>query len=158
MSFSFCKEYGKDKVIFVTKEDHATPSTIELPPPEQPEGVITKDGKINWSCPCLGGMATGPCGVEFREAFSCFQDSTGEPKGSDCYEAFTKMRDCFQKYPTVYNKSGGDDDDDDGLGDALDTDAGSVGGPKADPLADVGNPGGGDEAVTPKSNSVVPKA
>ncbi|XP_017008665.2 mitochondrial intermembrane space import and assembly protein 40 [Drosophila takahashii] len=154
MSFSYCKEFGKDKVIFVTKEDHAAASTIELPAPEQPEGVITKDGKINWSCPCLGGMATGPCGVDFREAFSCFQNSTADPKGSDCYDAFTKMRDCFQKYPTVYNKSGGDDDDDDALGNALDTNAaGSI-----DPLADVGNPGGGDEVATPKSNSVVPKA
>ncbi|SPP80954.1 mitochondrial intermembrane space import and assembly protein 40 [Drosophila guanche] len=121
MSFSFCKEFGKDKVIFVTKEDHATPSTIELPAPEPAEGVITKDGKINWSCPCLGGMATGPCGVDFREAFSCFQYSTADPKGSDCFEAFTKMRDCFQQYPTVYNKANGgvDDDDDDPLADAL---------------------------------------
>ncbi|KAH8385889.1 mitochondrial intermembrane space import and assembly protein 40 [Drosophila serrata] len=154
-SFSFCKEYGKDKVIFVTKEDHATPSKIELPAPEQPEGVITKDGNINWSCPCLGGMATGPCGVDFREAFSCFQYSKADPKGSDCYEAFTKMRDCFQMYPTVYNKSGGaDDDDDDGLGDALD--AGAAG--DADPLADVGAPEAADEAAGPKSTSVVPKA
>ncbi|KAH8279995.1 hypothetical protein KR054_005279 [Drosophila jambulina] len=153
-SFSFCKEYGKDKVIFVTKEDHATPSKIELPAPEQPEGVITKDGNINWSCPCLGGMATGPCGVDFREAFSCFQYSKADPKGSDCYEAFTKMRDCFQMYPTVYNKSGGgDDDDDDGLGDALD--AGSAG--DSDPLADVGAPEAADEAVATKSTSVVPK-
>lgn len=113
MAFSFCKVFGKDKVIFVTKEDHAIPSTIELPPPEQPQGLITKDGKINWSCPCLGGMPTGPCGVDFREAFSCFHYSEADPKGSDCYEAFRKMQDCFQQFPTIYNKSAGDDDDDD---------------------------------------------
>ncbi|KAH8246962.1 hypothetical protein KR032_005514 [Drosophila birchii] len=152
-SFSFCKEFGKDKVIFVTKEDHATPSKIELPAPEQPEGVITKDGNINWSCPCLGGMATGPCGVDFREAFSCFQYSKADPKGSDCYEAFTKMRDCFQMYPTVYNKSGGaDDDDDDGLGDALDAGAAA----NADPLADVGAPEAAEGAKS--TSAVVPKA
>ncbi|TMW54083.1 hypothetical protein DOY81_000869 [Sarcophaga bullata] len=113
MSYSIKKTFGKDTVIFATKEDHATPPNIELPPPEPAQGLITKDGDINWSCPCLGGMATGPCGVEFREAFSCFHYSEAEPKGSDCYDAFRTMQDCFTQYPTVYNKSGGGDDDDD---------------------------------------------
>lgn len=57
-------------------------------------------------------MATGPCGVDFREAFSCFHYSTAEPKGSDCYEQFKTMQDCFSEYPAVYNKNDGDDDDD----------------------------------------------
>lgn len=35
------------------------------------------------------------------------------PKGTECYEAFKTMQDCFSKYPAVYNKSGGDDDADD---------------------------------------------
>ena len=35
-------------------------------------GLILSNGDINWECPCLGGMATGPCGNQFREAFSCF--------------------------------------------------------------------------------------
>ncbi|XP_043071017.1 mitochondrial intermembrane space import and assembly protein 40-B [Drosophila grimshawi] len=122
---SYCKVFGKDKVIFATKEDHAVPSTIELPAPEPPQGLITKDGDINWGCPCLGGMATGPCGVDFREAFSCFHYSEAEPKGSDCYEAFRKMQDCFQQYPTVYNKSSGGDDDDDALGDVMNPENGS---------------------------------
>ena len=25
--------------------------------------------EINWDCPCLGGMAHGPCGEEFKAAF-----------------------------------------------------------------------------------------
>ncbi|XP_053954747.1 mitochondrial intermembrane space import and assembly protein 40 [Anastrepha ludens] len=110
---SYCKSFGKDKVCFVTKEDHAIPSTIELPPPEPAPSLITNDGEINWSCPCLGGMATGPCGVEFRDAFSCFHYSKAEPKGSDCFEAFRTMQDCFAQYPTVYNKSAGNDEEDD---------------------------------------------
>ncbi|XP_039947884.1 mitochondrial intermembrane space import and assembly protein 40-B [Bactrocera neohumeralis] len=108
---SYCKVFGKDEVMFVTKEDHATPSTVELPPPEPPQGLITSDGEINWGCPCLGGMATGPCGVEFRDAFSCFHYSKADPKGSDCFEAFRAMQDCFVQYPTVYNKSSGNDED-----------------------------------------------
>jgi intermembrane space import and assembly protein 40 len=45
-------------------------------------------GEINWECPCLGGMAHGPCGPEFREAFSCFVYSSEEPKGVECIEKF----------------------------------------------------------------------
>jgi hypothetical protein len=45
-------------------------------------------GEINWDCPCLGGMAYGPCGEEFRNAFSCFVYSEEEPKGIDCIDKF----------------------------------------------------------------------
>lgn len=129
---SISKDYGKDKVIFATKEDHEVPSKVELPPPEQAAGLILPSGEINWNCPCLGGMATGPCGVEFRDAFTCFHYryvftlwvssqnnflffffSEESPKGQECFEAFKTMQDCFAKYPAVYNKSGGDDDADD---------------------------------------------
>lgn len=59
-------------------------------------------GEINWDCPCLGGMAHGPCGPEFREAFSCFVYSEGEPKGIDCVEKFRGMQDCFRQHPEIY--------------------------------------------------------
>jgi len=109
---SVCKDFGKDKVIFVTKEDHSTPSTVKLAPTEPAPGLILASGDINWNCPCLGGMATGPCGVEFRDAFSCFHYSQESPKGSDCFDTFKTMQECFSKYPTVYNKSGDDENDD----------------------------------------------
>ncbi|EDS41528.1 mitochondrial intermembrane space import and assembly protein 40 [Culex quinquefasciatus] len=116
---SLCKAFGKDKVIFATAEDHATPSTVQLPESEPQPGLILDNGDINWNCPCLGGMATGPCGVEFREAFSCFHYSEAAPKGSDCYDAFKTMQDCMGNYPGVYAKQnqrdGDDDDEDDGL-------------------------------------------
>lgn len=105
------KNFGKDKVIFATKEDHESPSTVQLPETEQSPGLILANGDINWNCPCLGGMATGPCGVEFREAFSCFHYSESEPKGSDCYDAFRTMQECFAQYPTVYNNKDGDEPD-----------------------------------------------
>ena len=104
-------QQGKDTVIFVTKEDHSTPSTVSLPKDEPPPGLILPDGSINWSCPCLGGMATGPCGVEFREAFSCFHYSEAEPKGSDCYEAFKTMQDCMAQYPSLYSRDSDDEDE-----------------------------------------------
>ncbi|KAG9009409.1 Oxidoreductase [Tulasnella sp. JGI-2019a] len=68
-------------------------------------------GEINWDCPCLGGMAHGPCGEEFREAFSCFVYSEKEPKGIDCVEKFKGMQDCFRAHPEHYGAEIDDDDD-----------------------------------------------
>ncbi|KAL6247759.1 Oxidoreductase [Rhinocladiella similis] len=69
----------------------------------QNEGAFNPEtGEINWDCPCLGGMAHGPCGPEFKEAFSCFVFSTEEPKGMDCIDKFQNMQQCFQRYPEVY--------------------------------------------------------
>ncbi|ODQ59664.1 hypothetical protein WICANDRAFT_22698, partial [Wickerhamomyces anomalus NRRL Y-366-8] len=61
-------------------------------------------GEINWDCPCLGGMANGPCGEEFKEAFSCFIYSEADPKGFDCIEKFKNMQTCFRKYPDIYSE------------------------------------------------------
>lgn len=111
---SHCRRLGeknKDIVIFATKEDHDVPSKVVLPKIEEPPGLILANGNINWNCPCLGGMATGPCGVEFREAFSCFHYSKAEPKGGDCFEMFKTMQTCMQQYPTLYNKEVADDDE-----------------------------------------------
>lgn len=70
-------------------------------------------GEINWDCPCLGGMAHGPCGPQFREAFSCFVFSEVEPKGIDCVEKFKAMQSCFREHPEVYADEIMDDDEDD---------------------------------------------
>ncbi|KAK1758839.1 mitochondrial intermembrane space import and assembly protein 40 [Echria macrotheca] len=69
-------------------------------------------GEINWDCPCLGGMAHGPCGEEFKAAFSCFVYSKEEPKGMDCIDKFQHMQDCFRKYPEIYGSEIADDEDD----------------------------------------------
>ncbi|KAA8916571.1 hypothetical protein TRICI_001197 [Trichomonascus ciferrii] len=70
---------------------------------EAPQGAFNPEtGEINWDCPCLGGMAYGPCGEEFKAAFSCFVYSTEEPKGIECVEKFQNMQNCFRQYPEVY--------------------------------------------------------
>ncbi|MCJ1245738.1 Mitochondrial intermembrane space import and assembly protein 40 [Trapelia coarctata] len=92
------------------------PTTLDptsAPPPTGPlseteeeasqQGAFNEEtGEINWDCPCLGGMAHGPCGEEFRAAFSCFVYSTEEPKGMDCIQKFKGMQDCFREHPDVY--------------------------------------------------------
>lgn len=108
---SIVQKEGKDTIIFASKEDHASPSRVSLPEPEASPGLILPNGEINWNCPCLGGMATGPCGLEFREAYSCFHYSTAEPKGSDCFEAFTSMQSCMSEYPALYGNKDSDDID-----------------------------------------------
>ena len=70
---------------------------------ESSEGAFNPEtGEINWDCPCLGGMAHGPCGEQFREAFSCFVYSEADPKGIDCVEKFKAMQQCFREHPDVY--------------------------------------------------------
>ncbi|CDO93509.1 unnamed protein product [Kluyveromyces dobzhanskii CBS 2104] len=69
---------------------------------EQQTAYNPETGEINWDCPCLGGMAYGPCGEEFKSAFSCFVYSEADPKGIDCVEKFSTMQTCFRKYPEYY--------------------------------------------------------
>lgn len=79
------------------------PSPQELEEEAASEGAFNPEtGEINWDCPCLGGMAHGPCGPEFKEAFSCFVFSNEEPKGMDCIDKFQNMQQCFQRHPDVY--------------------------------------------------------
>ncbi|XP_067097111.1 mitochondrial intermembrane space import and assembly protein 40 [Osmerus mordax] len=104
---SYCKQEGKDRIIFVTKEDHEMPSNAELiaddpNDPYEDHGLILPNGDVNWNCPCLGGMASGPCGQQFKEAFSCFHYSNEEVKGSECIDNFRNMQECMQKYPELY--------------------------------------------------------
>lgn len=40
-------------------------------------------------------MAHGPCGPEFREAFSCFVYSKEEPKGMECIDKFKLVFECY---------------------------------------------------------------
>lgn len=54
-------------------------------------------------------MAHGPCGEQFRTAFSCFVFSKEDPKGMDCIPHFKGMQDCFREYPEIY---GGELEDD----------------------------------------------
>ncbi|KAK6456108.1 uncharacterized protein RJT20DRAFT_127908 [Scheffersomyces xylosifermentans] len=68
-------------------------------------------GEINWDCPCLGGMADGPCGEEFKEAFACFVYSETEPKGIDCIKKFEAMRSCFKRFPEHYKEELYEDSD-----------------------------------------------
>ncbi|KAJ1666087.1 Oxidoreductase [Coemansia sp. RSA 1813] len=68
----------------------------------QSEAFDPETGEINWDCPCLGGMAHGTCGEEFKTAFSCFVYSEEEPKGMDCIDAFKAMQDCFRAHPEEY--------------------------------------------------------
>ena len=51
-------------------------------------------------------MAHGPCGPEFREAFSCFVHSEEEPKGINCVEKFQNMQNCFRAHPEIYADGG----------------------------------------------------
>lgn len=63
-------------------------------------------------------MAYGPCGEQFRAAFSCFVFSQEEPKGVDCIEHFKTMQNCFREHPDVYGAEL-EDDDEEGTSEAI---------------------------------------
>ncbi|RYP51067.1 hypothetical protein DL768_003511 [Monosporascus sp. mg162] len=124
-------------------QDVATPAQRPAVPDGSPEALEEEadqqgafnpeTGEINWDCPCLGGMAHGPCGEEFKAAFSCFVYSKEEPKGMDCIDKFQyvlsptwpelgsdeggtdmeirHMQDCFRLHPEVYGDELADDDE-----------------------------------------------
>ena len=106
---------------------HPDQPQVQLGEPEDhPPGLILPNGEINWNCPCLGGMAigllyilkrqqknlltisSGPCGIEFREAFSCFHYSQEEPKGKECLPKFADMQECMKQYPELYEEKKAD--------------------------------------------------
>ncbi|VCX04139.1 unnamed protein product [Gulo gulo] len=74
-----------------------------LDDPKNPDehGLILPDGDINWNWPWEGplwGMASGPCGKQFKWAFFCLQYSTEDSKPSDCVDQFWAMQECMQKH------------------------------------------------------------
>ncbi|KAM0729513.1 Mitochondrial intermembrane space import and assembly protein 40 [Formica fusca] len=105
------RKEGKDTITFASKEDHAVPSKTNMPDPKPSPGPLLPNGEIDWDCPCLGDMPTGPCGLKFREFFSCLQYSTADPKDSDCRKLFKPWQDCLLQYPELYESKGAPTDD-----------------------------------------------
>ena len=94
----------------VSAADPQSPEELEAEASQQ--GAFNEEtGEINWDCPCLGGMAHGPCGEEFRAAFSCFVYSQEDPKGMDCIENFKTMQGCFRQHPDIYGEELDDEDE-----------------------------------------------
>lgn len=92
-----------------------TAGAAELEDEAGQEGAFNPiTGEINWDCPCLGGMAYGPCGEQFKAAFSCFVYSNEEPKGMECIDKFQSMQDCFRAHPEVYKDEIEDNEELDG--------------------------------------------
>lgn len=60
--------------MFVTREDVGKEQVVGELVEDDTHGIILPNGDINWDCPCLGGMAHGSCGQEFKDAFSCFHN------------------------------------------------------------------------------------
>ncbi|KAL1640474.1 Oxidoreductase [Diplodia intermedia] len=105
------KEAAAAAAAAASQADPSSPEQLEAEADQQ--GAFNPEtGEINWDCPCLGGMAHGPCGEQFKAAFSCFVFSKEEPKGMDCIDKFKGMQDCFRQYPEIYGEElEGDDED-----------------------------------------------
>ncbi|WAR56099.1 hypothetical protein PtB15_6B844 [Puccinia triticina] len=94
-----------------SKNPSENPSQTPSENSEQEGAFNPETGEINWDCPCLGGMAHGTCGEQFKAAFSCFVHSEQEPKGVECIERFKDMQDCFREHPDEYGPELTDSED-----------------------------------------------
>lgn len=105
----------KDQIYFVEKPGPTTEEDGASNTPKDPSEQAAFDPStktINWDCPCLGGMAYGPCGAEFREAFTCFVFSEdNERKGAECVDKFREMQNCFTEFPEYYADQLKDDEE-----------------------------------------------
>ncbi|KAB2568925.1 CHCH domain-containing protein [Lasiodiplodia theobromae] len=98
-------EAARKKAAKQAAAEGAASSPEQLEAEADQQGAFNPEtGEINWDCPCLGGMAHGPCGEQFKAAFSCFVFSKEEPKGMDCIDKFKGMQDCFRQYPEIYGE------------------------------------------------------
>ena len=60
-------EGSKDQVLFLSEEEEA--EAVGEAQSEMDDAVrqaVKDDGEIDWECPCLQGMAQGPCGDAFK--------------------------------------------------------------------------------------------
>ncbi|CAL8995415.1 unnamed protein product [Prunus brigantina] len=55
-------------------------------------------------CPCIADLRSGPCGLQFSEAFVCYLKSTVEEKGSDCVHPFVVLQKCIKANPHAFSK------------------------------------------------------
>lgn len=126
-------------------------SPEELEAEASQQGAFNEEtGEINWDCPCLGGMADGPCGEQFKAAFSCFVYSKEEPKGVDCIEHFKNMQNCFREHPDVYGAELEDDEQASVDGEMVPADA------HATAAKGQGTPEGGESTKPPASQKAEP--
>ncbi|KAJ7188125.1 coiled-coil-helix-coiled-coil-helix domain-containing protein 4 [Mycena filopes] len=133
-------------------ENSPTDSEAESEPSGGDYGAFNPEtGEINWDCPCLGGMAHGPCGEEFRAAFSCFVHSEDEPKGINCVEKFQGMQTCFREHPEVYASEIADDEAAEKEAEELAKENSSV--PKAEVSESAPSPPPSNTPETPTSSS-----
>ena len=58
-------------------------------------------GDINWQSPKIQPWTRTECGVLFRTAFSCFQDSEAQIKGIDCADKLNAYLTCCDEHPNA---------------------------------------------------------
>ncbi|KAG9138132.1 hypothetical protein Leryth_001371 [Lithospermum erythrorhizon] len=78
---------------------------------DQNESLEVKAEKA-LECPCIAHLRTGPCSVQFSNAFVCFLKSTSEEKGSDCVHPFVALQSCIKTNPNAFSKDVLEDSED----------------------------------------------
>ncbi|CAG5074023.1 Similar to chchd4-a: Mitochondrial intermembrane space import and assembly protein 40-A (Xenopus laevis) [Cotesia congregata] len=106
------KEEKDSNNLSFNKEEKPPASKNNQSESESSPGLILSSGEINWDCPCLDGMASGPCGSEFKESFLCmFNSNTNEEQDNlECLTSFKNLFTCMSEYPDFYREKGFSED------------------------------------------------
>ncbi|KAL4224560.1 Mitochondrial intermembrane space import and assembly protein 40 [Mactra antiquata] len=111
------RNFGKDTVVFLTKEEASGNSKVLVPKVQVTEdrAPYFDDGSINWACGCIEKDVIGPCNLEFRE-FRLMVDKRRHnddmPFSDDDLQIFRNFLHCARSNPVYYsslNKMADDD-------------------------------------------------
>eukprot|EP00262_Sarcandra_glabra_P001321 TRINITY_DN11369_c1_g3_i1.p1 TRINITY_DN11369_c1_g3~~TRINITY_DN11369_c1_g3_i1.p1 ORF type:complete len:144 (-),score=40.42 TRINITY_DN11369_c1_g3_i1:167-598(-) len=116
---------GQNHSEIATEDESNTESATENSQPSSMEALIAEatafGGNENESldvraqkaleCPCVAELRSGPCGMQFSEAFVCFLKSAAEEKGSDCVHPFVALQNCIKANPDAFPKDVLDEDE-----------------------------------------------
>ncbi|XP_060565233.1 uncharacterized protein LOC132724396 [Ruditapes philippinarum] len=113
------RKFGKDEVVFLTKEENSIPSKVMIPKVEVEENrlPVLPNGEINWGCTCIEKDVVGPCNLEFREFRSFVAKHRNVKDDSDIpmigREIITNFIACVRANPVFYSFLSKNDDDND---------------------------------------------
>lgn len=112
------RHFGKDEVVFLTKEENSIPSKAFIPKVavEENRDPVLPNGEINWACTCIEKDVVGPCNIEFREFRKFVQENRNRNDDEEISDEgryiIGSFLTCIRNSPVYYKGVLSKDDDD----------------------------------------------
>lgn len=112
------RDFGKDKVVFLTKEENSLPRKIVIPQVqvEENRSPVLPNGDINWACTCIEKDVIGPCNIEFRQFRQFVHDNRHRKEDAEMTQdernIIGNFIACIKQNPVYYASFFSKDEDD----------------------------------------------